>query len=67
MEQPVVVSQPGATVGGELRLVAHNRQSYDVHVTLRAPPLVPGGEEQVGCLAWVSRHGGGGGGGGGGG
>ncbi|KAL4448328.1 hypothetical protein ABPG75_005547 [Micractinium tetrahymenae] len=47
MERPVVVAQPGATVSGELRLVAHNRQSYDVHVMLRAPPLTPGGPEQV--------------------
>lgn len=46
MEQPVVVAQPGATVSGELRLVAHARQSYDVHVTLRAPPLTPGGPPQ---------------------
>lgn len=50
MEHPVVVTQPGATVSGELRLEAHNRQSYDVHVTLRAPPLAPGGPEQVGTV-----------------
>ncbi len=42
-----MVTQPGATVSGELRLEAHNRQSYDVHVTLRAPPLAPGGPEQA--------------------
>ena len=48
LEQPVIVAQPGATVSGELRLVAHNRQSYDVHVALRAPPLTPGGPPQVG-------------------
>lgn len=47
LEQPVVVAQPGATVSGELRLVAHSRQSYDVHVTLRAPPLTPGGPPQA--------------------
>ncbi len=42
------MNQPqGATVSGELRLVAHARQSYDVHVTLRAPPLTPGGPPQV--------------------
>lgn len=35
-------------MSGELRLVAHARQSYDVHVTLRAPPLTPGGPPQVG-------------------
>ena len=48
MEQPVVMAQPGATLSGEMRLLAHNRQSYDVHVTLRAPALVPGGAVQVG-------------------
>lgn len=47
MEQPVMVTQPGATVSGELRLEAHNRQSYDVLVTLRAPPLASGGPEQA--------------------
>lgn len=56
MEQPVIVTQPGVTVSGELRLEAHNRQSYDVHVTLRAPPLAPGGPEQVGG-AWAGSRG----------
>ena len=46
MDQPVVMAEPGATVSGELRLIAHNRQSYDVHVTLQAPPLTPGGAVQ---------------------
>ena len=46
LDRPLVVKQPGATVSGELRLKAHNRQSYDVHLTLRAPALQPGGEEQ---------------------
>lgn len=43
----MVVAQPGATVSGELRLVAHARQSYDVYATLRAPPLAPGGPMQA--------------------
>jgi histone-arginine methyltransferase CARM1 len=47
LETPLVVAQPGATVRGELRLLAHNRQSYDVHVVLQAPPLTPGGPMQV--------------------
>ncbi|KAL4857666.1 putative histone-arginine methyltransferase [Chlorella vulgaris] len=46
LETPLVVAQPGATVRGELRLLAHNRQSYDVHVMLQAPPLTPGGPMQ---------------------
>ena len=52
MEQPVVMAQPGATLSGEMRLLAHNRQSYDVHITLRAPPVVPGGTVQVSSLRW---------------
>lgn len=38
LQQPLAV-QAGATVTGELRLVAHERQSYDIHVTLQAPGL----------------------------
>lgn len=41
METPLHVQQ-GQTITGELRLAAHNRQSYDVFVTLSAPPLHPG-------------------------
>ena len=41
LEQPLVVG-PGAVVSGELRLTAHSRQSYDVHLTLTAPPFQPG-------------------------
>ena len=41
METPLHV-QPGHVIIGELRLAAHNRQSYDVFVTLNAPPLHPG-------------------------
>lgn len=35
-------AQPGSKIEGELRLVAHNRQSYDVFVSLTGPPLHPG-------------------------
>ena len=42
-----MVRQAGATVGGELSLRAHSRQSYDLHLTLSAPPLSPGGAPQV--------------------
>ena len=38
--QPLTVAA-GGVVTGELRLVAHKRQSYDVHLTLCAPPLLP--------------------------
>ena len=41
LERPIVVGKPGETVSGELVLSAHSRQSYDVHVTLRAPSAVP--------------------------
>ncbi len=41
METPLHV-QPGQSITGELRLAAHNRQSYDVFVDLTAPPLHPG-------------------------
>ncbi len=41
METPLHVQQ-GQVMTGELRLAAHNRQSYDVFVNLTAPPLHPG-------------------------
>ncbi len=41
METPLHVQQ-GQVITGELRLAAHNRQSYDVFVDLTAPPLHPG-------------------------
>lgn len=40
-ETPLHVQQ-GQVISGQLRLVAHNRQSYDVFVDLTAPPLHPG-------------------------
>ena len=45
METPLHVQQ-GQMVTGELRLAAHNRQSYDVFVTLTGPPLHPGSPPQ---------------------
>lgn len=54
METPLHVQQ-GQTITGELRLAAHNRQSYDVFVTLTAPPLHPGQPpQQVHLPAHVS-------------
>ena len=44
--QPLTVAA-GGVVTGELRLVAHKRQSYDVHLTLSAPPLLPGDPPQM--------------------
>jgi hypothetical protein len=44
--QPLTVAA-GGLVTGELRLAAHKRQSYDVHLTLSAPALVPGGAPQT--------------------
>uniref|UniRef100_A0A061S8C2 type I protein arginine methyltransferase n=2 Tax=Tetraselmis sp. GSL018 TaxID=582737 RepID=A0A061S8C2_9CHLO len=41
---------PGSRITGKLRLKAHPRQSYDIFLTLRAPPFRPGGEEQL-CSA----------------
>lgn len=49
METPLHVQQ-GQVITGELRLAAHNRQSYDVFVTLNAPPLHPGQVPQQVCL-----------------
>jgi histone-arginine methyltransferase CARM1 len=46
LENPIVVYRPGDTVSGELRLVAHSRQSYDVHLTLRAAGAEPGAPMQ---------------------
>ena len=41
METPLHVQQ-GQVITGQLRLSAHNRQSYDVFLDLTAPPLHPG-------------------------
>mmetsp|Transcript_39558 Transcript_39558/g.101136 ORF Transcript_39558/g.101136 Transcript_39558/m.101136 type:complete len:360 (+) Transcript_39558:375-1454(+) len=37
----------GDFVTGEMVLKAHERQSYDIHLTLKAPPVTPGAPEQV--------------------
>ena len=42
-----MITRPGETILGELKLVAHARQSYDVILKLTAPPINPGGEMQV--------------------
>ena len=52
--QPLTVAA-GGVVTGELRLAAHKRQSYDVHLTLSAPPLLPGDSAQT-VLANVVRY-----------
>lgn len=41
LEQPLLVA-PGGRVTGTLRLTAHSRQSYDVHLMLTAAPYQPG-------------------------
>ena len=41
LETPIEVVRPGETVWGTLRVVAHSRQSYDVHLTLKAPGVLP--------------------------
>ena len=37
LREPLVVSGPGAVIEGELVLEAHERQSYDVHLSLSLP------------------------------
>lgn len=46
LAQPIVVLQPNAILRGSMRLVAHERQSYSVAITLTGPPLQPGGPLQ---------------------
>ncbi|EIE20922.1 S-adenosyl-L-methionine-dependent methyltransferase [Coccomyxa subellipsoidea C-169] len=48
LSQPLTV-YPGAELHGELRLIAHKRQSYDIHLRLSVPSLAPG---RVGSDAW---------------
>eukprot|EP00891_Asterochloris_glomerata_P005667 jgi/Astpho2/5667/e_gw1.00079.85.1_t len=45
LEEPLYM-QRGSTVTGELHLKAHNRQSYDIFLTLTAPSEQPNGEPQ---------------------
>lgn len=49
LEQPLV-SCVGGTVSGELRLEAHERQSYDVHLTLQVPSVAKGQPPQQVCV-----------------
>lgn len=42
LQQPLVVLTPNSKLTGCLRLVAHERQSYDIHLELEAPPIGPG-------------------------
>lgn len=42
LQQPLVVLTPNSRLSGCLRLVAHERQSYDIHLELEAPPIGPG-------------------------
>ena len=53
--QPLTVAA-GGVVTGELRLVAHKRQSYDVHLTLSAPPLLPGDSPQTVLARWLLQN-----------
>ncbi|KAG2482538.1 hypothetical protein HYH03_018529 [Edaphochlamys debaryana] len=47
LQQPLIVRQPNTQITGRLHLVAHARQSYDIHLTLTGPPLQPGGPPQT--------------------
>jgi len=40
LKVPIYVAGP-TTLTGHLRLVAHSRQSYDIHLTMHGPPLQP--------------------------
>jgi histone-arginine methyltransferase CARM1 len=42
LQQPVLLLTPNTRLTGTLRLLAHERQSYDVHLELVAPPISPG-------------------------
>jgi len=46
LQQPIMVLHPNTQLSGSLRLVAHERQSYDVFIELQGPPLQPGMEPQ---------------------
>lgn len=46
LQRPLVVRRAGQTVTGELRLVAHKRQSYDVYLTLKTEGVDDGGAAQ---------------------
>lgn len=42
LQQPLVILAPNSKLSGCLHLVAHERQSYDIHLELEAPPIGPG-------------------------
>eukprot|EP00775_Hariotina_reticulata_P011763 gene11763-11908_t len=42
LQQPLLLLTPNTRLTGTLRLLAHERQSYDVHLELVAPPISPG-------------------------
>lgn len=46
LKVPIVVLQPNTLLQGSLRMIAHERQSYDVHVSLEGPPVQFGMPEQ---------------------
>lgn len=50
LQQPLVVLTPNSRLSGCLRLVAHERQSYDIHLELEAPPIGPGMPAQKVCV-----------------
>lgn len=47
LQRPLLVTAPHTRLSGRLRLVAHERQSYDIHLTLSGPPLGPGQPPQT--------------------
>ncbi|EFJ40511.1 hypothetical protein VOLCADRAFT_69442, partial [Volvox carteri f. nagariensis] len=47
LQHPLVVTSPNTRITGQLHLVAHARQSYDIYLTLTAPPLQPGQPPQT--------------------
>ncbi|KAK9808329.1 hypothetical protein WJX73_002343 [Symbiochloris irregularis] len=46
LQQPLAV-QAGAIVSGSMRMVAHDRQSYDIYLILQAPATQPGLPPQI--------------------
>ncbi|KXZ44487.1 hypothetical protein GPECTOR_67g328 [Gonium pectorale] len=47
LQTPLLVAAPNTRITGRLHLVAHARQSYDIFLTLTAPPLAPGQPPQT--------------------
>lgn len=44
---PIHIQADGTSISGSMRLVAHSRQSYDIHVHLQAPPAAGSSEPQI--------------------